>query len=706
MAAPAASFLRPALLVAAVALLIRGVHLLQLRQTPYFSMLLGDARAYDQWAERLAAGDWIGSDVFYQAPLYPYFLGAIHAVVGHDLVAVRAVQAFLGAGSAVLLGYAACRWFSRRTGLAAGLLLALYAPAIFFDSLLQKSVLDVLFVSGLLAIVAVLTTGGHDRARWWLLLGVAAGALGLTRENALILAPLLAAWAFALAPHARLSPARSAALVLAGAVLLLAPVAARNYAVSGAVYLTTSQLGPNLYIGNHAGADGSYVALRAGRGSPEYERVDATEIAERAAGRTLTPREVSSYWVGRAWAFITGNPVAWLRLVARKTALLLNASEALDTESQESYAEWSWPLRVLGPVTHVGVLLPLAAFGVWVSWPERRRLWAVYVIGLTFAATTVAFYVVARYRFPLVPVLVLFAAVTLVQGVDAWRTRSASSRAVAAIAAAALAAVAQVPLLSPTRSRAITETNLGTAFHDDGRFEEAAAHFRRAIQLQPDYVPAFNNLGVTLRAQGRLDDAIAAYEQGLRLRADAADLHFNLANALLAENRADEAAAHFRQASAGAPDSAAVHNNLGTALAERGQLAAAAAEFERALALEPASAQAHRNLGNVLASLGQPDAALSHLRAAVAAAPQSPEAHYDLGVLLLQAESPAEAATSFRRAIALKPDDAEAFNNLGIALGSQGHLDDAIAAFESALRLRPGFPDAVANLAQARQAKR
>ncbi len=35
---------------------------------------MGDSRAYDEWARRIAAGDWIGREVFYQAPLYPYFL--------------------------------------------------------------------------------------------------------------------------------------------------------------------------------------------------------------------------------------------------------------------------------------------------------------------------------------------------------------------------------------------------------------------------------------------------------------------------------------------------------------------------------------------------------------------------------------------------------------------------------------------------------
>ncbi|MGC4083967.1 MAG: hypothetical protein QM736_18125 [Vicinamibacterales bacterium] len=118
------------------------------------------------------------------------------------------------------------------------------------------------------------------------------------------------------------------------------PVALRNYAVGGGFYLTTSQFGPNFYIGNNPQADGTYASLRFGRGAPEYERTDATELAEHALGRTLTPAEVSGFWTGRALDFITTHPGAWLALEARKALLLVNATEMLDTEAQESHAEY------------------------------------------------------------------------------------------------------------------------------------------------------------------------------------------------------------------------------------------------------------------------------------------------------------------------------------------------------------------------------
>src|SRR5687768_1870970 len=200
-----------ALLIFAVALTVRLIHIWQIRPSPFFDVLLGDANGYDQWAQQLAGGDWIGSQVFYQAPLYPYFLGVLYSIFGRDLLVVRIVQAVIGSASCVLLGMAGARLFSihptmqsphrgdpgRRVGLIAGLALALWAPAIFFDGLLQKSVLDMFFVCLAMYLIARLVyppEGGHHHTHSkqvvsgfsridWIALGLTMGALALTREN-------------------------------------------------------------------------------------------------------------------------------------------------------------------------------------------------------------------------------------------------------------------------------------------------------------------------------------------------------------------------------------------------------------------------------------------------------------------------------------------------------------------------------------------
>jgi tetratricopeptide (TPR) repeat protein len=685
------------LLVGGVALVLRLLHVWQMHDTPYFTVLMGDARAYDAWAQQIAAGDWIGRDVFYQAPLYPYFLAGVYSIAGHDTIVVRVVQALLGSAACVLLGLTGRRLFSQRAGLVTGLGLAIYAPAVFFDGLMQKSVLDVFFICLSSWLLSDLIREPR-RTRTWIWLGLAMGGLSLTRENALVLVFIVALWALAGIRTSRPERLRStAAFVLAIAAVLL-PVAVRNHAVGGGFYLTTSQFGPNFYIGNHAGADGTYASLRFGRGAPEYERQDATELAELASGRTLTPAEVSSYWTGRAIDFITTQPASWMTLMGRKVLLLWNRSEMVDTESQETYAERSLPLRATGWFAHFGVLVPLALFGVVVTWSDRRRLGILYALTLAYAASVVMFYVFARYRFPLVPFLVLFAGAGLAAGAAWIRARRFGQLASVAGALVAAAVFANWPVLSSSLMRAITESNLAAALQEDNRIDEALAHYRRAIDIRPDYAPAYNNMGTALRANGQVDQAIAVYQRALAAAPDYPDAHYNLANALLEQNRHEEAAEHFRIALRSIPDSAGTRNNLGIALMNEGKVEEAIEQFQQALQADPQSTKTLRNLAGALASRGRTQEAIGHLQRAIEIDPEDDAALYDLGGLLLEGGRLPEAEAALRKALAINPKSVEAHNNLGIALGSQGRMGEAVAEFKAALALNPDFPDAQRNL--------
>jgi tetratricopeptide (TPR) repeat protein len=714
-----------ALAVFGVALLVRLVHVWQLRRSPFFSLLMGDSRGYDEWAQRIAGGEWLGHEVFYQAPLYPYLLGVIYAVAGRHLLLVRIVQALIGSGSCALLALAAARLFSRRAGVVAGLMLALYAPAIFFDGLLQKSVLDVFFVCLALWLIsrsagtAEIAKTAETRAEknisqrsprssrflLYVALGLAMGGLALTRENALVFIVVILGW-IVLNVEGRTSNVerlKRCAVFLLGIAIILVPVAARNSYVGGGFYVTTSQFGPNLYIGNNPAADGTYQSLRFGRGAPEYERQDATELAERALRKRLTPSEVSGYWTGKALDFATSSPGAWLSLMARKVALLWNATEMVDTESQEAYAEWSLPLRLGGLVGHFGMLVPLALFGVFVTWPLRSRIWILYAMTLAYAASVVVFYVFARYRYPLVPLLTLFAAAG-VAGAREFISRGRPAWAVAAVAA--MAVFCNWPMLSPAMMRAVTETNVGTALQSEGRLDEALDHYHRAIAFAPEFPPAYNNLATTLRAKGQIPEAIAAYQQALRVRPDFPDAQYNLANALLQAGKPAEAIDHFRIALQTIPASVDVHNNLGIALMNQGQVDEATAEFRAALELDPDSVQSHLNLGNALGTARHYDDAIQEFRRASQLNPSDASIHYDLGSLLVEADRLDQAIAEFRAALGIDPRSAKTLNNLGIALGSQGRMDEAIDQFRKALAVQPDFADAQHNLAIALQVKR
>jgi tetratricopeptide (TPR) repeat protein len=655
----------PYFLIWLLAALLRGVHLWELRDTPVFSMLLGDARSYDTWAREIAAGHWLGAGVFYQTPLYPYFLGILYALTGRDLLVVRLVQLVLGATSCVLLARAGEAFFGRRVGIVAGLLLAIYPTAIFFDGLIQKPVLDLFFFTLLLFLLGRLSEA--PRPWRWLPVGLALGFLMLTRENALVLVACVAVW---LVAHVRQAgwrrQASAAALLVAGLAAVLLPVALRNQRIGGEFHLTTTQFGATFYVGNNPKADGTYAPLRWGRGSAAYERVDATELAEAALGRTLTPGQVSAYWAGQALAYIRSQPGHWLRLMLRKWLLVWNVVELGDTVDEYTYAEWSYLLKGLEHVLHFGILAPLAAFGVCLTWRDWRRLWLLYLMLASYAASVALFIVFSRYRFLLVPLLLLFGSAGLLGGWNLLAQRRAPPRLwVAAGAALAAALIVNWTLVPKDGVRAITHTNIGIFLAKEERKpEDAVVHFQKALTLNPRFVEAHGNLGAVLVMQGRADEALAHLTEALRLKPDYVEAHYNIGVVLGQRGRDDEAIAHFGEV----------------------------------LRLRPTHADAHSNLGIALARQGRLPEATPHFREAARLRPDWPEGRYNLGLALFLGGEFADAASEFAHVLRLQPENPLAHQKLGESLVRLGRCQEATAQFEEALRLRPGWPEPVDQL--------
>ena len=694
------------MVVLATALVLRLVHLWSLRASPFWDVLLGDARSYDTWAREIAAGDWTGSGVFYQSPLYAYFLAGIYSL-RRSVLLVRLIQAIVGAGACALLGYAAHRWFDRRTGLTAGIGLAVYAPAIFFGALIQKSVLDLFFLCLLLALLSAVAEEPQRRGVW-MAAGATLGALSLTRENALVFVPLTMVWFWLDHRMERATRLQMTAMLIAGVAIVLVPVGLRNRIVGGEFHLTTAQSGPNFFIGNNPRADGTYVSLRPGRGSPEYERVDATALAEHAAGRRLTPGDVSRYWSGSAIEYIRARPLEWLALEGRKLRLLWNATEILDTESQETYAEYSPVLRLTGHVAHFGVLAPLAALGIWVTWRDRRRFWILHAMIAVYAASVLAFYVVARYRLPLVPLLMLFAGAAVGESFEFVRTRTFAERSLAVIALAAVAIVCNWPTISVNAMRAATYHNVAAVLQEDGRLDDAAAAYRRALSIQPDYALSHEGLGSVLRRQGKLDEAIAQLKEAVRLDPGFGDARFNLANAVAERGDAKDAIALYeevlRQQSDGLDpkSNVDVYSNLGLALIAAGRVDESIERFRRAALLDPRSTKTQYNLGHALATRGDLEEATVHFALALEIDPANVSARYELGNVYLARRQLDQAAIQYREAVRLSPSFADAHNNLGVALASLGQLGEAADEFRIALRIDPSFASAKTNLELAR----
>ena len=606
------------------ALALRLFYLWEIHDTPFFALILGDGAQYDAWASRLASGEWIWTEVFYQSPFYPYVLGAVYAVFGRDLTLVRVFQAVGGAASAAFLTVAAWRFFGARAGALSGLLLAAYGPALFYGGLIEKAGLDLLLVCWLLLLISVAAGAMTPARSFWT--GVAMGCLGLSRENALALLPLVLAWTW---QRGRSTIAPVLTLLL-GAGVVLAPVAIRNIAVSGEFHLTTSQMGPNFYIGNSEHATGTYVALRSGHGSAQFEQRDAQELAEQALGRRLSAGEVSRFWRQRAMAWIAAHPADWVHLMGKKLLLVWNTAETSDSEDIHSYADVSVLLRVARTALHFGTLAPLGLLGMWLTRVRWRELWILPAMVTVYALTVASFFVFGRYRYPLVPLLIMFGGAALALGPSWLRHSRPGEKAVAALLFATALVMCNWPLVPERAMRAATRYNLGAVLQAQGRTEQAAAEYRSALELVPDLAAAHSNLAVILLGNGDLEGARRHADEAVRLDASVGEAHNNLAMVLAAQQRQADAIEEFRAAVERDPRNGAFHANLGTALAVAGQPQKAIPHLQEAVRLNPADATAHNNLGILLASSGRLGEAIEHFKTALELRPDFAEAQANL----------------------------------------------------------------------------
>ena len=539
-----------------VAILVRLLNLICLGQSKFFGFKIGDAARYDAWAHRIAEGDWIGQGVFYQAPLYPYFLGTVYTFFGDDLMTLRKVQAFMASIACVFLMNAVWNFLGKRSAIVGGFVMALYAPSIFLETQIQKSILDLFFISVLIWLISQITV--HQRwsicksrvapqnIYWpsWLWLGVIAGGLCLTRENALVFIPVLflfglqkpiVAWLanryaqfadrFELGKQYYLKQtAIACGMITLGLLLTLGPVTLRNGIVGGEYHLTTSQLGPNLYIGNNPNADGTYQPIKFGRGDAQYEQLDAVAFAEENMGRTLTPQEVSDYYVGEVLTFVKESPVEWLGLMWRKVLLTVNSVESIDTEDQYTYEESSLPLFLLGRVFTFGFLFPLGIIGIWQTRGKLKELWPLYSFTLLLVATLIMFFVFGRYRFPLVPFLIFFAAPVLARLSEKLQTWTSWSRLsekqkfklwAKGLGIAALFWVCHLNVVSIDAQRAVTLGNFGNCHLICGDFDEAEACFEKSLELEPNNPLVCNSLGVLHREKDHPTRALYYFQKSL-----------------------------------------------------------------------------------------------------------------------------------------------------------------------------------------------
>jgi tetratricopeptide (TPR) repeat protein len=253
-------------------------------------------------------------------------------------------------------------------------------------------------------------------------------------------------------------------------------------------------------------------------------------------------------------------------------------------------------------------------------------LWLLYAIALIYTLSVVVFYVFARYRFPLVPVLILFAA----GGLAAWRDQSARPMRRWAFAALVLAGgLTYLPLVNSGREAHYV--NIANAFlKDPGTWDQAVVFYRKAVDESP--------------------------------RSPAA--HFGIAVLLTRMQRPQEALAHYRTAVDGWHENVDLRLNFARALEDVGDNERALEELAAAARLRAKDATIHAAAGQVLLKLSRPSVALIAYEEALAIQPANLEALIGSGAALTQLQRPDEAIEKYRLALKVDPRNADARNSI------------------------------------------
>lgn len=487
------AWLLPAL-IALIAVALRAAYVLLMREHPLFEAPNMDAGYHLAWAEALARGEEFQDGPFFRAPLYPLLLAGLLSLPGEGTLVPRLFQALLGGVTTLLTYRIGERVNGRAAGLVASALVAVSWVLIAFDA---ELLIPALFVPlSLLALDRALAWGFDDRPVPAALAGLAFGLAAIARPNILLFMPV----AFVVAV-VRSKGWRAPLALTLGTCAAVAPVTIHN-ALEGDATLVATQAGVNLWIGNNPASDGS-TAIVPGTPDGWWEGYHgAIAQAEAAEGRALSATEVSSHFTGRALAWMGDEPGAALAHMAWKGRLLATNVELANNSDVEFTAMRTLPPLALSPARW-DVLLGLGLVGLAVGLGKRRQgagVLAAYLV--VYSLSIVLFFVSARFRVPLIPILAIGAGAAVVAIVEAARAREWPRVAAFVIPAVIVAGLSNVIPSSVDRSDAAGLLNLGIAELRRGDAPAALVHLEEAYALNPTQPQVRYQLAYALRETG------------------------------------------------------------------------------------------------------------------------------------------------------------------------------------------------------------
>lgn len=676
-----------AVLILAIALAFRLAYYSEYRSQPEFEHPTVDALYHHLSATAISGGALVGAEPFFRAPLYNYFLGLVYYFAQDDIASARLIQLILGAFTPLLLFLLCLRLSDWKVALIAAVLALLCGDLVYFEGeLLLESLLVTLF---LLIFLCISRVQKGSSLIWIVLCGLLSGVAIITRPNTAVLA-LLAGWlVFILPGDKRWAGLKRLGFFLA---LLLLPILAvlwHNVTREHPAFTIATQGGINFYLGNNSAADG-VSAVMPGKLGRNWQYEDIAYLAEQNEGRKLSPSEISSYYYRKGLGDVIHDPVHWLGLALKKIFIYFSGFDISNNRNLTAFKSRFAILKIL-PVG-MWLLAPLGLVGIVLAWPKSGiyRLAALTVI--LYTLTFALFFVNSRFRLPVLPLLSMLSAFTLLQLLEFVRKRAYLTAALVA---------GSVLILT-----ILLNSNI---YHLDLSEREQATFSKGNLDL-------------------RLGDNHNAVTEFKSILADGRPLPqtcLNLGVAYLRLGESDSAWKYFALEDSVSGGSAEALGNLSYLARQAGKPAEAVALARRALVYKPYLEDARLNLWYAWRELGFSDSAYSAIAHHARENTLSHREKFLLAVTAIDLGLQRAAITSLEEIIAdttssrqptysdmssrpslLDERDNDAFlakvyYNLGTAFGADRRIDSAVVYLRAAVDLDSTLAAGWANLGSA-----
>lgn len=661
-----------------LSIFIRILYFLHFKENPFFYFIhdTSDAINFDIGAQNFSSGDLLASAPNNSyAPLYKYFVGIIYFLTGRNLAVVWGIQLLLGTITVLLVFLIASKLFNNRAALISAILYAFYGTELMYEGiLLRASLITFLGVFSLYLLIKLEEKNSFIRI---IITGFVISLFIQCRPNVIIVFFL-----FLFIPPCCMDKKNIRKIISLSLFVLLffIPLLVQAYVVHGKFVFFDASGPLTILMGNN----------------PEYPGADYLPEFRYPGDTSLTFKEIVSVLIGN----LINYPADMITLYLRKFYYFFNSYEFPTNYNFYIFQEFSFLLKTPFPNFAVFSSLGLMGFLVNIQDFKRLRFLNVFIIGMSLSV--ILFYVVSRFRVPVVPYYAIFAG-SFLDRIGAWYLFRKYKNILFSVAVFITIQLLfnSVPDTSQTNksndygnlgnaylntgdvqnaigayekslkidpNNFYTHNNLGKIYAEKNNFPEAVEEFKKAIEFNPGQWEPYYNLGLAYMKSTQLIKAQKVLSVAQKLAPQEAQVLFGLGNLYENMGRFEQSIKYYKKYISLSKDDWKGYFYIGNILSRLSSYKSAIQEYKKSKKLNSRHSQTLVNLGNAYSNINRPDLAINEYLLALSLNIQDPVIHRNIGVLYTRKDfySPLKAVYHLQKSLELDPNQnaAESVKNL------------------------------------------